>query len=640
MSALAPRILFDNPDLSALAAPAFLLADLLAGEFPRKKARPWEDVDPELAELTRQLDHLATGLGLDPVEAALLRLAVLTTFVAPFAQDPDRFRARSPARLSAALATALDTRPSAIDAALRPGGLLKTVLSVQVTTDKDAASLAVKRYDLLGSALSVWAERGGDLFDQLFPELPAATLHVEAYAWLGDRLELLLRTLRGALHTGACGASALLVGPPGTGKSQLARTVVAALGARGIQIEARTPRGSVMGATERLSCWQAAQRAFAAVPGTVVVFDEAEDAFLALDKATDAEDRLSKAGFNEALEEARVPTIWITNTVEDVDPAFLRRFLVRLDVPVAPVEVRRALAAARLAPLGVDPALVSGLAALPTTTPAEIDRAARALALAAPSEDREASAFARVLLAPGERGQADEAARFEPDWLEVDVDLVALADRLATTGAGRLLLQGPPGTGKTAFGGWLAARLGRPLHRLPPSAALDKYVGGTEKNLAQAFALAEAVGAVLLVDEVDGLFAARRGGEPAWHSTQIAEALTLLERFNGLFVATTNLPGSLDPAFFRRFDLTIAVPAPGPERRARMVGALADELGLPAPDVRDLAGLTPGLVAQAKRRWGLVGAPTTSEALRAALAAAVASATPSGSRPMGFAVSP
>jgi AAA+ superfamily predicted ATPase len=52
-------------------------------------------------------------------------------------------------------------------------------------------------------------------------------------------------------------------------------------------------------------------------------------------------------------------------------------------------------------------------------------------------------------------------------------------------GAGlSLCFYGPPGTGKSEFVRYLAHRSGRPLEVRRASDILDKYVGGTEQNIA------------------------------------------------------------------------------------------------------------------------------------------------------------
>jgi SpoVK/Ycf46/Vps4 family AAA+-type ATPase len=55
----------------------------------------------------------------------------------------------------------------------------------------------------------------------------------------------------------------------------------------------------------------------------------------------------------------------------------------------------------------------------------------------------------------------------------------------------RALFVGPSGTGKTLAASWLATKLGIPMYRIDLAAVTSKYIGETEKNLAQLIARAE-----------------------------------------------------------------------------------------------------------------------------------------------------
>src|SRR5262245_30577688 len=73
----------------------------------------------------------------------------------------------------------------------------------------------------------------------------------------------------------------------------------------------------------------------------------------------------------------------------------------------------------------------------------------------------------------------------------------------------KVLFLGPSGTGKTLAAQWLAARLRKPLYRVDLAAVSSKYIGETEKNLAQLLARAEHLDCLLLFDEADSLFGSR-----------------------------------------------------------------------------------------------------------------------------------
>ncbi|MDX6411648.1 MAG: hypothetical protein QOE91_1164, partial [Gaiellaceae bacterium] len=83
-----------------------------------------------------------------------------------------------------------------------------------------------------------------------------------------------------------------------------------------------------------------------------------------------------------------------------------------------------------------------------------------------------------------------------------------LAGRRGARGV-RILFAGPPGTGKTLSAEVLAAELGVDLLVVDISRVVSKWIGETEKNLAEVFDAAERAQAVLFFDEADALFGRR-----------------------------------------------------------------------------------------------------------------------------------
>jgi hypothetical protein len=139
---------------------------------------------------------------------------------------------------------------------------------------------------------------------------------------------------------------------------------------------------------------------------------------------------------------------------------------------------------------------------------------------------------------------------------ESDPPIGSLVERIAAAGAASdfsLLLTGPPGTGKTALAAHLAERLDRPLTVKRASDLLSKWVGGTEANIAGAFADAREAGSVLLLDEVDSLLLDRADARQSWEISQVNELLTWMDSHPLPFVAATNWSKRLDPAALRRF---------------------------------------------------------------------------------------
>ncbi len=132
---------------------------------------------------------------------------------------------------------------------------------------------------------------------------------------------------------------------------------------------------------------------------------------------------------------------------------------------------------------------------------------------------------------------------------------------------------GPSGTGKTAAAGVIAHAAGVPLYRVNVAGIVSKYIGETEKHLAEILDAAEAEGAALVFDEADALFAKRsnpKGSGELSHNQQVAYLLDRIERYNGLGFLTTNLDHAIDAAFRRRFHVCIEFTLPDAHARRRI----------------------------------------------------------------------
>src|SRR5262249_44012065 len=134
----------------------------------------------------------------------------------------------------------------------------------------------------------------------------------------------------------------------------------------------------------------------------------------------------------------------------------------------------------------------------------------------------------------------------------------------------RAFFVGPSGTGKTLAAAWLATRLGLPLYRVDLAGVTSKYIGETEKNLAQLLARAEQAEVLLLFDEADSLFGKRtdvRDANDRFANSQTNYLLQRIEYYDGIVILTGNTRGRLDSAFTRRLDAVIEFPLPGPTER-------------------------------------------------------------------------
>lgn len=177
---------------------------------------------------------------------------------------------------------------------------------------------------------------------------------------------------------------------------------------------------------------------------------------------------------------------------------------------------------------------------------------------------------------------------------ELASDLGASASTRYRPGV-RALFVGPSGTGKTLAASWLATRLRMPLYRVDLANVTSKYIGETEKNLAQLLARAEQAEVILLFDEADSLFGKRtevRDSNDRFANAQTNYLLQRIESYDGITLLTSNNKSRFDSSFARRLDLVIHFDLPAPrERRALWLSHLGTHHTLSDLQLNRLAAL-------------------------------------------------
>src|SRR6185295_17223190 len=112
-----------------------------------------------------------------------------------------------------------------------------------------------------------------------------------------------------------------------------------------------------------------------------------------------------KAWVNQILESNPVPVIWITNRIEQIDPAFRRRFQYHLELKSPPPGAREALVTRALVDVAVSDGFASRLAERRGLTPAQVRTAVKFARLACDGPD----APAMEALIERQLGHADKA---------------------------------------------------------------------------------------------------------------------------------------------------------------------------------------------------------------------------------------
>ncbi|MFT3698127.1 MAG: ATP-binding protein [Kofleriaceae bacterium] len=156
------------------------------------------------------------------------------------------------------------------------------------------------------------------------------------------------------------------------------------------------------------------------------------------------------------------------------------------------------------------------------------------------------------------------------------------------------LFSGPPGTGKTMVAGLIAKELQLELFQVDSSKMVSKYIGETEKQLAELFEAAEASNAILLFDEADSMFGKRtdvKSSNDRYANLETNYLLQRLESFTGICLLTTNHESHIDPAFQRRLSLHLRFALPTIQEREHLWHAIVPDHAPLAEDVdfHDLA---------------------------------------------------
>lgn len=167
-----------------------------------------------------------------------------------------------------------------------------------------------------------------------------------------------------------------------------------------------------------------------------------------------------------------------------------------------------------------------------------------------------------------------------------------------------VLLYGPPGTGKTSLVQALANRTGVNLIHIKGPALLSKWVGESEQSIREVFLRAKlAAPCILFFDEIDALAPTRNG-----HSsdTQVTDRMVsqLLGEMDGLretqgiiAIAATARPDLLDPALLSSGRFESLIPLQLPDRDDRLAILRIQTRSQPLArtvDLQVLADLTEG----------------------------------------------
>jgi transitional endoplasmic reticulum ATPase len=364
----------------------------------------------------------------------------------------------------------------------------------------------------------------------------------------------------------------LLYGLEGTGKTELARTIAANSNCSLLDIGSSNIRKQIFDEENNLE--NAIMRfRIRALSIAEIMFRDKSNIILLIDEADVLLNCFEKGFLNKLLEDMRLPTIWISNSLLFTQRSTMRRFNYSIEFKANSPSMRLRLwenivekhNAENLFPAERMKILAEKYEAAPGGI--ELAVSNEVLLAKAGKQEKVAELVLKqhtelLGFENSHKNTQTRAPRYDESVLNVQGMEKALhaakcyaqlLKNKETESNCTMLLYGAPGTGKTEFAKYLSRISGLQFKEISYGKISSMWVGKTEKNLARAFEDASEEGALLFIDEADSLISDRRGANHSWETTQVNEFLVQLENSKCLVVCSTNFQGKLDAASNRRF---------------------------------------------------------------------------------------
>lgn len=310
---------------------------------------------------------------------------------------------------------------------------------------------------------------------------------------------------------------------------------------------------------------------------SIILVDEADDV-LNSQESQYFKSRSSKSWINNLMEGHNQKIVWITNRVSEIDPSTMRRFTFSVEFKKFNPGNRIKLLTDELARRGLaDYFTNEEMIKIANAYDVNADGIVKAIQLLKGRKKIKKEITMNCLqtiLKNHEKATSGKDKTMMPkkDFehysihglntsLDLDVLLKTVQRYLKLTEgcetkdqpAMTVLLHGLPGTGKSEFVYYLGYALGREICLRRCSDIQSKWVGETEKNIANAFRESAGDGSILFFDEADSFLFPRNQAFRSWEKNFTNEILTQMENHQGIVIFATNEIQGLDHAALRRF---------------------------------------------------------------------------------------
>lgn len=595
----------------------------------RKILKPLHEKNAKLRNIKQgplfnNLDKFAQLIGMNTAEKEILSFCLMLNLVREIENVTEILGTLSSANIIHALSVILDIDTQKVRKAMVSDGLLHRTGLVRLARDKGEFFYQLS---VMGDLQEVMLDESEpDMMKSLtrfFAPTKPATLKLEDFQHIDKDVQLLHRYLQVSNKARKKGVNILIYGVPGTGKTELVRTLAESLNLKLYEVAVDTQidgYDDIYDERSRMDSYRLCLQVLKRKKDTLILFDEIEDAFIrdgsmerfGIRTSTDAK----KGSLNHTLESNPLVTLWVSNVISHIDESIIRRFDYVVELRIPPQSARFRIIKKHIADLNVSEAWIDRISNNESLAPALISRAVKVVKALGDKDQKKTEANMERILGNTLDAMGYDKNLSNPhptvlsyclDALNPDYDLKSLQQGLLENPKGTFCLYGPSGTGKSEFAHQLAKVLDKPLLIKRASDLLDPYVGMTERNISNMFEEAKYEDSLLLLDEADSFLRDRTLSRESWEVTQVNELLTQMEQFNGLFFCTTNLIDLLDQASLRRFDLKIKFDYLKPQQAWILFEQTLNDAGVSTSEdekgykeqVKALQGVTPGDFATA-----------------------------------------
>ncbi|MBF0473840.1 MAG: ATP-binding protein, partial [Nitrospirae bacterium] len=313
---------------------------------------------------------------------------------------------------------------------------------------------------------------------------------------------------------------------------------------------------------------------------SIILVDEADEILNSSDSGL-FRGQVNKSWINGFLDNHKKKIIWIANRVSNIDPSTMRRFSFTMEFKSFNDNKRLKVIKSSLSKNGFNNYFseeeLKAICKDYSVNAGGIVDAIKVLKINKRTKKESALNMLKTLLKNHEKAingkvsncnNSNRTGNYSLDGLNTSHkldDIINILKRYANKREDKvldhrsitMLLHGMPGTGKSEFVYHLGNLLEREVSLKRCSEITSKWVGETEKNIAEAFEEASEEDRILFFDEADSFLYPRHIAEHSWEKTATNELLTQIESFRGIVIFATNDLKGLDHAALRRFKFKI-----------------------------------------------------------------------------------